>query len=159
MSVVLALYPNARGLCFACVQLPTTLIDYGIANPLPFSMAKFLQKVERFITFYRPTVVVLRNVEPTTNREKRAIALAESITKLAEERGLPVHAYTRRQVRDVFEIHQAWSKHEIAQKIIGWIPDLAIHEPKPRKFYLPEDHRMGLFDAVALAIAHDYLMS
>lgn len=157
MNIILALYPNARGLCYACIEMPTTILDYGITNPLPFSTQQFIKRIEKFIDFYRPKIVVVRDLSGDTYRGKQAIQLIESIAKLSAEKGLPVHCYTRKQIREVFEVHDAKSKHEISQKIISWLPDLAPLAPKPRKFWMPEDHRMGIFDAVALAITHDYL--
>lgn len=124
---------------------------------MPFTTERFLRRVSKFIDFYEPTIVVLRNLEGHTRRWKQAHELVEAITKFAREKGLPVHSYSRNQVRDAFEVHGTKTKHEIAQKIITWTPVLSKHEPKPRKLWLPEDHRMGIFDAVALAITHNYL--
>lgn len=157
MKVILALYPNARGLSYACIMMPTRVIDCGTANPLPFSKGRFLKRVEKFIDFYQPTVVTLRGVEGDVMPSRKAGQLLSAIAKLAEGRNLPVHSYTRKQVKDVFEIHGARTKHEISQKIIEWLPDLSVFAPTARKLWLPEDHRMGIFDAVSLAIAHDYL--
>lgn len=157
MTTLLALYPNARGLCYACIQMPSNLIDYGVANPLPFSKARFIKRVEKFIEFYQPKIVVLRGIEKDTWKNMQSGQLIEGITQLANERGLSVHSYTRKQIRDVFDVHEAKTKHEISQKLISWIPDLAPLAPQPRKLWMPEDHRMGIFDAVALAVTHDYL--
>lgn len=157
MNVILALYPNARGLSFACIQMPRTLIDCGITNPLPFCINSFLKRIERFLDFYSPKIVVLRGLTPNSYRGKQAEQLITSITKLVFERGLPVHHYTRKQIRDVFDIYDARSKHAIAQKVIERIPELSYLKPKPRKLWMPEDHRMGVIDAVALAITHEHL--
>lgn len=157
MYTILALYPNYRGLNYACLDMPNTLLDYGIVSYRPFTTDRFLKRIDKFITYYRPKVVILRDIAPDTFQGKYAVELAESISTLASSKNLPVHTYTRKQVKDVFKVHGAGSKHEIAKLLASWIPDLQPHTPAPRKLYLPEDHRMGIFDAVSLAVAHDYL--
>lgn len=157
MSVVLALYPNTRGLCYACLHMPEVLIDCGIANPLPFSVDRYLKRVERFLDYYSPQVIVLRGLAPNTFRGKQAEKLIQSISELAVNRGLPIHHYTRRQIRDVFEVYGAKSKYAISQEVINRLPELSHLAPKPRKLWLPEDPHMGIIDAVSLAITHEHL--
>jgi Holliday junction resolvasome RuvABC endonuclease subunit len=159
MSLILALYPNARGIDYACVELPKTVLDHGLIKPLPFCTKRLMQRVERFITYFQPTIVVLRGLELGKLKENNARKLIEAIIELGKERGLPVYSYTRKQIKDCFETHEAQTKHEIAQKIISWLPSLSSYAPKVRKLWLPEDHKMGIFDAVALAITHAHFTS
>lgn len=157
MSVTLALYPNFRGLNFVCIQMPNKVIDYGTIFSSPFLISRFLNRVEKYIDYYAPSIVALRYVPKDSYRAKQASKIASAISELAVHKGLRVYTYKREDIRQVFEIHGASTKHEIAQKIVSWIEDLAHLTPRPRKLWLPEDHRMGILDAAALAITHEHL--
>lgn len=157
MSVRLALYPNARGLGYACLELPNNLIEYGIVTVRPMSNERALKRMEKFIDFFKPEVIIVRDAEISALGATRMSELLEGIRKLALERNLPVHSYARHQVKDVFEVFGAKTKYGIAQKIITWFPQLSEHAPRIRRPWMDEDYYMGIFDALALAICHAYL--
>jgi len=96
----------------------------------------------------------LGNVPP---QSKRLIRLIEKVTNAAREQGLKVKHYEREDVRCFFEQFEVKTKYEIAQAIIRWFPELKGREPKVRKLYMNENHNMGAFDAVALALTHFYM--
>lgn len=157
MKLILALYPNSRGLGFVCVELPQKLTDAGVITVRPICNGIILTRIEKFMDFFKPEIVVVRNAEalaPTANRIKKLI---NAITELAIERGIAVHQYTREQIRDVFEVWGSSTKYQIAHKIIEWFPELANRAPKIRKAWMEEDYNMGLFDALSLAITHAYV--
>ena len=152
--VVLALYANSRGLGYACIQVPKKLMECGVLNVTPLSNDKIAMRVEKFIDFFKPHVVVIRDAESSVPRIQE---LSDTISIMAYEKNVPIHRYTRKQVKDVFEIFGATTKYEIAHKIIEAIPALATRAPRIRKPYLPEDYNMGIFDAAALILTHEYL--
>jgi hypothetical protein len=78
--------------------------------------------------------------------------LNEAIAGLASSRGIPVHAYSRDEVRNMFGYLGAPNKHTIAEAIAKHIPAFERYVPPPRKPWMSEDARMGLFDAAALAL-------
>ena len=157
MSVVLAIFPNTRGIGFACIERPNTLLDSGMATVSPIVNGPMLKRAEKMMDFYRPTVVVVRDPGPESIRGKRITQLVEDIAKAAYGRKLSVRRYSRQQVKDVFETFGASTKHEIAQAIVRWLPELEKRAPETRKPWMPEDYHMGVFDAAALAYTYGYL--
>ena len=157
-TMILALYPNARGLGYACFEAPEKLWDCGVITVRPICNGKILERITKFVDFFHPTVLLVQDCDSKHSRHsKRVVRVVDSITKYAEEIKVPIYRYSRQQIRDVFEQFGAKSKYEIAQKIIAWFPQLASRAPKIRKPWMDEDYNMGTFDALSLIITHQYL--
>lgn len=77
-----------------------------------------------------------------------------ALWKLAEETEVPAYRYSRNAIRDAFAEHGVRTKYEIAEHIAAEFPELAPRLPPPRKCWLPEDPRMGIFDAASLAVTY-----
>jgi Holliday junction resolvasome RuvABC endonuclease subunit len=154
--VVLAVFPNVRGFGYACIDVPTKLMEYGSIRIKQVSKGngKILKRVQKFIEFFKPEVVILRDCKKSY---PRGYELIKKITAIAVENNIPVYKYSRLQVRDVFEIWGLKTKQEIAIKITEIFPDLTSRLPKIKKSYQEEDRNMVMFDAVALALTHEYL--
>lgn len=157
MKVLLAIYPNTIGYGFGCLQMPNKLIDAGVIKTRPLSNDRLLEHIEKAIGFYQPTILIVRDGESIHKKGERNKRLIEEVLKLAIVKNLPVYQYSRQQVRDVFELMGATTKHEISQRIIEVLPELSERAPQKRKLWASEDYSTGLFDALALAYAHDYL--
>jgi Holliday junction resolvasome RuvABC endonuclease subunit len=158
MTIFLSLFPNTRGLGYACVETPQTLVDYGVVTVQPVSNEKVFARAKKFIDFFRPTVIVIRDTDdPVTRRAGRIQSLVEAITKYAQEQNIPVYRYSRNKIKEVFEINGIKTKHDIAQQIAQWFPELAPRLPKVRRAWMDEDYNMGVFDALALVATHRYL--
>jgi hypothetical protein len=154
--VILALYPNSVGVGHACLQVPERLIDFGVATVRPMSNGKLLKRVERFMDYYKPKIVLLREAGSSKN-SGRSDKLIEAISTLSGEKGLQVYRYTKQQIKDVFEIFGATTKFEMVEKICKMLPDLKSRAPEARKWYEKEHYSMGMFNAVSLVITHTYL--
>ena len=72
---------------------------------------------------------------------------------MARARGVPARRISRAVLRRAFTAEQACTKYKIALAIAGRFPELAWRLPPIRKPWMSEDTRMGIFDAVALALA------
>jgi nucleoid-associated protein YgaU len=153
MKIILSLYPNRLGFGYACAQMPHKLLDHGILNVRPATNDKVMGHINRFATYFRPTILLLRDGSHADRMEQ----LSDDIEAYAKESGIPVFRYTRKQISDVFELFGATTKLEIAQKIIEKFPELEDRKPSIRKPWLPESYNMGIFDAIALAVVHHYL--
>lgn len=154
--VILALYPNAVGVGFACLQIPDKLFDFGVTTVNPICNDKLLKKAERFMNYYRPKIVLLK--EPAGLKiSRRTDKLIENIAKLSDEKGLMVYRYTNKQIKEVFEIFGATSKYEVSQILIKMFPETAHRAPKAKKWYEKEDYNMIIFHALSLAVTHQYL--
>jgi len=77
---------------------------------------------------------------------------ALTIAALAKDYGIPVFAYSRERVRASFEDYGCPNKQSLAKLIAKYIPAFEQYVPPPRKAWMSEDRRMGLFDAAALAL-------
>lgn len=155
--IVLAVYPNMRGFGFVCVDWPGMLIDSGVISVRPICNGKTLKQFIRYVSFYRPEVVILRGCEEDAKHTKRAVALLEQMAGHSKEMELQVHHYSRGQIKAVFEQFGARTKYEIAQKLIEAYPQLKSKMPKLRKRWMPEDYSMPIFDALSLVVTHKYL--
>lgn len=154
--VSLGIYANLRGIAFACMEMPDTLLDSGICSPRPYDTDKLLARVEKLLNFYSPSVVVLRDANKVDSIRMRN--LINRITECAIERGISVHQYAREQTKQVFTRFGATTKQEIADCIIReWLPELSIRRPKPRGIWEPEDYYMGVFDSLALIMTHEFI--
>jgi Holliday junction resolvasome RuvABC endonuclease subunit len=137
--------------------MPQKLLDFGVITVRPLTNRPILRRIEKFIAFHQPKVVIIRDAQSTPQSGKRVQRLTDAITTLAGENSLPVYKYSREQIRDVFENFGVRTKHEIVRKIIEWFPDLASLAPKIRNLWSDEDYTMSIFDALMLAITHEYL--
>lgn len=155
--VLLALYANTNGFGYACFgDNRLDPIDYGVVKPRPFQTFKVLNRFEKIVDFYWPTILIVQDYKNSRHR-KRVQEIIDGVCNLAAHKNICVYHYTRQQIRDVFEIHQARTKYEIAQKIVEAIPVLAPRMPKLKKFWTPTDYNMPLFDAVSLVLTHQYI--
>jgi hypothetical protein len=82
--------------------------------------------------------------------------LNADIAELGEERGIPMYMYTRKDVCSAFGYLGALNKQIIAEAIAKRIPAFERYVPPPRKPWMSEDARMGLFDAAALGLVFYY---
>jgi hypothetical protein len=124
----------------------------------PLANDKILTRIKKYVEYFRPTVVVVRNcTEPTSPRVERIQSLIRDIETYAKGEGIPVFGYTRQQIRDVFELFESTTKQEISERITHWFPELAPRMPKTRIKWKDEEYTMCIFDAMALAVTHRYL--
>jgi Holliday junction resolvasome RuvABC endonuclease subunit len=154
--VILSLYPNSIGIGYACLQIPESLIDFGIAKVTPLSNGKLLGRMEKFMDFYKPKVIVLKEAI-SSNRTARVDRLIAAIATLAGEKDIEVFSYGRQQIGDVFETFGCTSKYQMVEKIVTMLPGTATRARRQRKWYEKEDYNMGIFDSLSLAITHAYL--
>lgn len=157
-SIILSIYPNTRGFGYMCIELPRTFIRYGVITSRPISNDDLLIRIKAFIEEFKPGIVILRNCNtPSGKLADRSQELVESILTGMKESDATFHIYTRQQIRDVFEILNAFTKQEIALKIAAEFPELKPYIPESRRPWNPEGYQMGIFDAMALIITHKYL--
>jgi hypothetical protein len=152
---LLSVYPNARGFGFVVLDERRRLIDWGISDlRREQRIAKCLHRLQRLIDRYRPRVLVVREM---TGAEQHAVDMFEAIKKLADSRGVLVVAISRRQIREAFAHLGSPNRSTIADALARQMPVLAPFIPPVRKIWNGEDRRMGLFDAVALAVTFQSL--
>jgi hypothetical protein len=158
MTIFLSLFPNTRGLGYACIETPQTLVDYGVVTVQPVSNEKVFARAKKLIELFQPTVILIRdNDDPVKHRSQRVQTLAAMIAKYAKTQDITVYHYSRNKIREVFEINGIKAKHEIAQLITQWFPELAPRLPEYRRASMNEGYNTGVFDAISLIATHRYL--
>ncbi|WP_271592226.1 hypothetical protein [Bradyrhizobium sp. CCBAU 65884] len=90
--------------------------------------------------------------EQGTERARWIVRLNARISALGKDRSIRVFAYSRDQVRAGFESYGCANKQSLAEVIAKQIPALEQYIPPPRKPWMSEDRRMGLFDAAGLGL-------
>lgn len=156
-SVVLSIFPNAKGFGYACMHLPATLIDYGVISPTPLENNKLVHKLTQSIHYLQPTIILIR--DPMNQRgakSKRLQSFIKDVESLSSKFDLPVFQYTRDDIIQAFESLQVKTKFEINQQLVKQFPELRFRLPKKRLFYESEDNQQALFDAVSLITAYLY---
>jgi hypothetical protein len=103
----------------------------------------------------QPDAVVLE--DPTSARLRRSARigrLTRSIERLAEDQVVDVHRYSRQAVQECFGQFGARTRYEVAMGIATRVPAFERFLPPPRKLWMSEDARMGIFRAAALALTY-----
>jgi Holliday junction resolvasome RuvABC endonuclease subunit len=157
MKRVLAIDPITRGFGFAVLDGPHSLIDWGLKGTSRWQESReqwCLRQVAELIDFYRPDRVVVEDcLDRRSRRGRKSEALIDRIVELAGEHHIPVRRISRTGLRRAFTVERACTKYKIALAIAGRFPELAWRLPPIRKPWMSEDTRMGIFDAVGLALA------
>jgi hypothetical protein len=152
--LTMALYTNARGFAFVVFEGALSPYDWGVVEIRGLKKdSQITDKVKALLGRYAPDVLVMQDMSPEgTRRANRLAVLNNELGSLARERGIPVFAYSRAEVYSAFRSMGFANKQMLAGLIAKHIPAFERHVPPPRKPWMSEDARMGLFDAAALAL-------
>jgi|ERR1041385_4124895 Holliday junction resolvasome RuvABC endonuclease subunit len=151
---ILGVAPSTRGFGFALIEGLDTLVDWGVKSITGDKNHGSIAKVKELIAHYEPDVIVLEDtsIKPF-RRSPRIRALAKRIIGVAENRGITVMLFSRRQVRRAFFADGQGTKYALAECIAKRFPDeLGARLPPKRRPWMSEDYRMDIFDAMALAL-------
>ena len=151
---VLAIAPSTRGFGFAVLEGEETLVDWGATEIRRDKNAKTLGMAERLIAHYQPAVLVLpETLAKNSKRSPRIKFLCQELGRLAESRKIRVALFSTEQVRRRLLGTATATKHAIAENLASrFQAELGASVPPKRRPWMSEDHRMGIFDAVALAV-------
>jgi len=148
---VLAIDPTKRGLGFAVLEGPLTLVDWGEKSARREKNVQSLTKTNELMRHYNPDILVLEDWRGL-RRGERIQRLLRKIIGLAKRRRLKTRCLARSQVHAVFASSGTLTKHEIARVVARCFPELAPHLPPYRRLWMNQDHRMTFFTAVALGL-------
>jgi hypothetical protein len=142
--LTMSLYLNSRGFAFVLFEGTRSPYDWGVFDVRGAQKDRHVvDKVRRLLRQYVPDVLVMQDT--STAGTPRA-------TRLAQELGMPIFTYSRDEIYREFNSIGFANKQMLAGLIAKHIPALERHVPPPRKPWMSEDARMGLFDAAALAL-------
>jgi len=151
--VVMSIYPNCHGFAYV-VFTGAALFDWGMSDAHGRSKNKIcLRRLSRLLDRYEPDVLVLREASfLIAPRDRRIAAFIETIEELASTKPVTTVQVSREQVRNSFRYLMSPTRLAIVEAITKRMPELQSFVPPIRKIWESEDRRMGLFDAVALAL-------
>jgi len=159
-EVVLAIYPNFRGMGYVICRTPRDVIDYGVAYLKILAPNFYIKRLCKFIRIYRPRVIILKDYgEGLYQVKPRVKKVIETIEFEAFKEGLEVHRYSRSQMIQVFNQFGDTNKFGISRTLARWYPNLSHLVAPPRTLTTTEDYYMGIFDAHALMCTHFSLMA
>jgi hypothetical protein len=149
-----AIYVNARGYAFVLFEGMLAPLDWGIVEVRGKDRrSRALERVHAFLTRCLPDMLVLQDMSHSgTHRSHRIRHINDGIVEIAGRLCVPVATYSRTDVRTSFKFLGVATKAQIAMEIARRIPAFERYLPPPRKLWMTEDSRMGLFDAAALAL-------
>lgn len=151
---VLAIDPAAKGFGFAVMEPGTGLVAWGTRDARDDKYGMSLRRAAELLDTYQPTVVVLEDCRTDGSRRRPHVRrLLRSIERLAARRGVKVWLVPPSTRLAAFAEVGASTKCQIATALAERFPVLRRALPPVRKPWMTEDHRMGIFDAVALAVA------
>lgn len=153
---VLAVYPTTRGYSFALFDGPLSPYDWGTKDlPRATRSARLLGDLEALIDRYHPDVLVVEDFDATTfRRPKSTQKLYFAMRSLAELRGVNFAVVSKGEVREVFSRFGARTKSQIATVIAREIAAFKHLAPKPRRAWMAESRRQGLYDATTLGLTY-----
>lgn len=159
-NTTLAVYANSIGFGYAVVRSPREPIDCGVVKIVPVDNTKCLNRIAKLIDKFSPyQIVVNKPNDRNSGNTKRVRSLLKQVERMAINRRVHVHQYSRETIRFVFSEFdkEVCSKYQIAHLIGTYFPQFEHRLPKPRKPWMAEDYNMGLFDALSLVVCHFYM--
>lgn len=155
-SRVMAIAPQTRGFGYVVFDGPAIPHRWGVKEASSKNELNMFH-IASLISEHRPEMVVVEDYAGEgSRRAKRIQLLIDDIASFAEGRGIGVYRYSRARMRECFSDMGAFTKYEIAIEIAKALPEFAPVLPPKRKIWLPEDPRMGIFDAAALVFSFFY---
>jgi hypothetical protein len=152
-ALVLSIYLNTRGFAFVLFEEHLSPFDWGVQEIRgPQKSEQCLARITKTFDQFRPDVLVIQDTSPQgTRRAPRIAELNARIAEVAQNRSIPVFSYSRDDLHSAFG-DSSQNKQALAELIAKHVPVFERYVPPPRKPWMSEDSRMGLFDAVALGL-------
>lgn len=151
-QTIAGIYPHASGFGYAVFRGREITGEYGNAFVSPVSNRVSLRRIRHILEKNKPDAIVLRDESSKNFRGSRRTAeLLQDIRRLAQDLGIQVFDFSRKDIRTAFEQYGVLTKNDIASKICEWIPILEDRLPPKRKNQGEGQYfQQGLFDAISL---------
>ena len=156
-KLILAFSPTTRGIGYAVFEGPKNPLDWGVKEARASKNSRCINRVKEIIEFYRPEVVVIENAGKANRRGLRVHRLLKDIDVAAKQCNVTSYPISKETIDGVFAQFNAHTKFQRAARVIEWLPDLKSLTPRERKPWMSEDYRMGIFDAMILALTYYYI--
>jgi hypothetical protein len=151
---VLAIDPFSRGVGFAVLEGPDSLIDWGLKCTGRADNGKAAHAVERLIDRFRPDILALEDWDAAGSRRCERVEKLLIRIAAVEAKRVCVQLISRRQICAIGPMPRTGTKRGrtcfLAERFLELHPLL----PPVRKPWMPEDDRMAVFDATSFAVAY-----
>jgi hypothetical protein len=153
-ALTMSLYVNSRRFAFVLFEGTLSPYDWGMIEVRGAkNQQRVMDKVTSLLRRYVPDVLIMQDMGPEGTRRANRLALLNSaLGSVVQELGIPIFTYSRADVYSEFRSMGFANKQMLAVLIAKHVPAFERHVPPPRKPWMSEDARMGLFDAAALAL-------
>jgi RNase H-fold protein (predicted Holliday junction resolvase) len=150
---ILGISVSTRGIGYAVLE-KGILVSYGDkAVKKGKKNKKCVEKAQKLIDLFQPTMIVLEATSVKGSRRgPRIRALTKKLRKLAESNQIKAKLFSQKQIKQSFFENGEGTKHDWAEAIVQRFPELAHKLPSKRLPWTSENSRMGIFDAMALAL-------
>jgi hypothetical protein len=151
---ILSISASSKGLAFALLEGQITLVDWGVKSVKGDRNAQSVRKVKELMSHYKSEILVLERHSSKSKRSERVQTLTRELFKLAKRHNVSAEFVSWEQVSRCLSSNAEARKDDVAELIAKRFPDeLGFRLPQKRKAWMSEDSRMGIFIAIALAIA------
>jgi hypothetical protein len=152
---VLSIYPHARGFTYTVFEGPMSPVDWGMKQIRGDNQnARCLATAKRLIEAARPAILALEKCSPPGRRRATQVGRLQRLLQAhAASQAIDVRVFTRKEIHGCFEALGATTRYERAQVIASQVTAFSDRLPPPRKTWMPENPKMRLFDAAAVAMA------
>jgi len=154
MEKIISVYINTIGFGYVILN-NGEILDYGMVTVRHAQNSRGFCKINEIAEYYQPNILILEEFE-NSKKSERVKKLIKSLYDYWKDK-IKIYIYSRRQVKDTFQIFGARNKFEIGRRIVEIYPQLKAKLPDKRKPWEPENYYQGIFDAMALIFAHQYL--
>jgi hypothetical protein len=150
----MSIYLNSRGFAYALFEGPSAPRDWAVVEVRgEHRRERTLQRIDALLWKYRPDLLILQDISRLgTPRPRHIRWLNDAIAQAAARNRVPQKQISRETVRQHFAYLGKPTKAAIAAAIAKYVPALERFLPPPRKAWMSEHARMGIFDAAALAL-------
>jgi Holliday junction resolvasome RuvABC endonuclease subunit len=149
---VLGIDPSTKGFGYLVLEGADRILARGVAHVPSRRTKDLLARIEKLFSTYRPDVVAVEDVFES-RRRARALREIERIVGYAHLRDIDRTVVSLLEVRSSLGLPAGATKNEVAEKIVGLLPELAPLLPPKRRLWESELERMNVFDAAAFALA------
>jgi hypothetical protein len=148
---VLGIDPTHRGLCFAVLEHPERLVDWGCLGAKALHPELVAHRMGILLDTYEPDFVAVPTLRLTSHGPKTRRAV-HVVSHEALEYGAGIRQVSGRQVREMLRLPHGTRKYTVAVAIAARYPELARDLPPPRRPWESEPHHINLFDAAGFAL-------
>ncbi|MEM7206500.1 MAG: hypothetical protein AAF434_01625 [Pseudomonadota bacterium] len=155
--ITLSIHFSAYGFGYAIFENVTKPIDWRLVRLKYPKKRMALDRVRELIEFYQPSFVLIDTPKSKRRPKSRQVKqLIKEIECLATTYNIPTLCFSPGDIERVFGAFGAHTKYERAKQIAQWLPSVSPRLPKARQWWIREDYRLGIFEAIALAITFYY---